>query len=71
MGHPSAAPVHGRILQADLTEPGHAALRSCHRAVDAVEEQMLARLSPADRQQLAAALRACIEALPQSRQPAP
>ena len=64
-------PVHGRILQADLTQQGHAALRSCHQAVDAIEEQMLARLSPAHRQQLTAALGACIEALPQSRQPAP
>ena len=64
-------PVHGRILQADLTHEGHAALRSCHQAVDAIEEQMLATLSPARRQQLTAALRTCIEALPQSRQPAP
>lgn len=40
-------------------------------AVDAIEEQMLATLSPARRQQLTAALRTCIEALPQSRQPAP
>jgi len=64
-------PVHGRILQADLTHEGHAALRSCHQDVDAIEEQMLATLSPARRQQLTAALRTCIEALPQSRQPAP
>lgn len=63
-------PVHGRILQADLTQQGHTALRSCHQAVDAIEEQMLAKLSPAHRQQLTAALRACIEALSQSRQPA-
>ncbi len=64
-------PVHGRILQADLTQQGHAALRSCHQAVDAIEQQMLAELSPAHRQQLTAALRACIEALSQSRQRAP
>jgi len=64
-------PVHGRILQADLTQQGHAALRSCHQAVDAIEEQMLAELSPARRQQLTAALSACIEALSQSRQRAP
>jgi DNA-binding MarR family transcriptional regulator len=64
-------PVHGRILQADLTQEGHAALRSCHQAVNDIEEQMLAGLSPAHRRQLTAALRACIEALSQSRQPAP
>jgi DNA-binding MarR family transcriptional regulator len=58
-------PDHGRILQADLTQQGRAALRSCHQAVDAIEEQMLARLSPAHRHQLAAALSACIEALTQ------
>jgi DNA-binding MarR family transcriptional regulator len=58
-------PVHGRILQADLTYQGQAALRSCHQAIDAIEEQMLAGLSPAQRQQLATALRACIGALSQ------
>jgi DNA-binding MarR family transcriptional regulator len=58
-------PVHGRILQADLTHQGHTALRCCHQAVDAIEEQMLAGLSPAHRQQLTAALRSCIEALSQ------
>jgi DNA-binding MarR family transcriptional regulator len=57
-------PGHGRILQASLTRDGQAALRACHGASSAVEEQMLARLSLADRQQLAAALRACIESLP-------
>ena len=56
-------PDHGRILQADLTQQGHAALRSCHQAVNVIEEQMLAELSPADRKQLSAALRTCIEAL--------
>jgi DNA-binding MarR family transcriptional regulator len=64
-------PDHGRILQADLTQQGHAALRSCHQAVNAIEEQMLAGLSPARRQQLTAARRTCIEALSQSSQRAP
>lgn len=58
-------PGHGRILQADLTRAGHAALRACHRAAGAVEEQMLAGISPGHRQQFAATLRACIEALSQ------
>lgn len=56
-------PGHGRILQASLTRDGRAALRACHEAASAVEEQMLATLSPAHRQELAAALHACIDAL--------
>lgn len=35
-------PGHGRILQADLTRDGRAALRACHRAADAIEDQMVA-----------------------------
>jgi DNA-binding MarR family transcriptional regulator len=58
-----AHPGHGRILQADLTHDGRQALRACHQAADAVEERMLAKLSPAARQQLATALRTCIEGL--------
>jgi DNA-binding MarR family transcriptional regulator len=58
-------PGHGRILQADLTPAGRQTLRACHQAVDAVEERMLAKLTPADRQQLAAALRTCIDGLSQ------
>ena len=56
-------PGHGRILQADLTRDGRAALRACHQAADAVEGQMIAGLSPDDLGQLKAALRACIDAL--------
>src|ERR1700744_4133962 len=56
-------PEHGRILQAELTGPGRQALGPCHQAVGAVEEQMLAGLSPAERRQLAAALRSCIAGL--------
>jgi DNA-binding MarR family transcriptional regulator len=58
-------PGHGRILQAGLTQEGQASLRACHRAAGAVEEQMLAALTPARRQQLTAELRSCIEALSQ------
>jgi DNA-binding MarR family transcriptional regulator len=60
-------PAHARILQADLTQAGRTVLRACHRAADAVQEQMLAALTPRDRQQFAATLTACIEAL--SHQP--
>jgi DNA-binding MarR family transcriptional regulator len=58
-------PGHARILQAELSESGRAALGACHRAADAVEERMLAPLAAGDREQFAAALRACIEALSQ------
>jgi DNA-binding MarR family transcriptional regulator len=63
--HPD--PAHARILQADLTPVGCTALQACRLAVDAVEEQMLAPLAPADIQQFTATLRACIEALSQDR----
>jgi DNA-binding MarR family transcriptional regulator len=56
-------PGHGRIRQASLTRNGHAALGACHAAAGAIEDQMLAPLSPAGRQQLASSLRACIDAL--------
>ena len=56
-------PDHGRILQASLTPSGRAALAACHQAAGAIEEQMLTRLSPAQREQLTAALRACTDAL--------
>lgn len=49
-------PGHGRILQAGLTTDGRSTLRACHRAAGAVEERMLAGLTPAQRQQLSAAL---------------
>jgi len=56
-------PGHGRILQAALTQDGCTVLRACNQAADAIEQQMLTGLSPEDREQLAAALRACIQAL--------
>src|ERR1700740_2055486 len=56
-------PGHARIRQAHLTQTGRAVLRACHRATDAVEEQMLAPLTPGDREHFAATLRVCIEAL--------
>ena len=58
-------PGHARILQADLTPAGRTALGGCHRAVTAIEEQMLAPLAPGDVKRFAAALRACIRALSQ------
>ena len=56
-------PGHGRIRPADPTQDGRTALRAYHAAAGAIEEEMLAALSPEDRRQLAAALRACVDAL--------
>jgi DNA-binding MarR family transcriptional regulator len=56
-------PGHGRILQAELTADGREKLEACHGAADAVEDRMLAALSPAQREQLTTALRLCIESL--------
>ena len=53
-------PEHGRIRQAELTGDGRQALGGGQQAVDAVEERMLAGLSPAQRDQLVAGLRSCI-----------
>ena len=61
--HPD--PGHARILQADLTPAGRTALAACHRAVNAIEEQMLAPLAPGDIKQFTATLQACIQALAQ------
>jgi DNA-binding MarR family transcriptional regulator len=58
-------PAHARILQANLTPAGRTALRACHRAVNAIEEQMLAPLAPGDIEQFTATLQACIQALAQ------
>jgi DNA-binding MarR family transcriptional regulator len=56
-------PGHGRILQAELTANGRGTLAACHQVVDIVEDRMLAGLSPAERQRLAADLRSCIDGL--------
>jgi DNA-binding MarR family transcriptional regulator len=61
--HPD--PAHARILKADLTPAGRTARRACQLAVDAVEEQMLAPLSPGEIEQFTATLRACTRALSQ------
>lgn len=56
-------PDHGRVLQAHLTPEGNRVLRGCRRAVDDVEERMLAPLSADQRGQLVITLRRCLEAL--------
>ncbi len=58
-----AHPQHGRVLQAELTAGGRATLQEAADAVDAVEEQMLGKLSDPARSRLAEALSSCVEAL--------
>ena len=53
----------GRALPVSLTPAGHAALAEAQTLVDAVEQRMLAALSPAETGALAAALASCAEAL--------
>ena len=54
---------HGRVLETHLTPAGNRVLRGCRRAVDDVEERMLAPLSGEERGQLVVSLRTCLEAL--------
>jgi DNA-binding MarR family transcriptional regulator len=56
-------PRNRRILRTRLTERGSKILRSCEEAVDVLESQMLAKLSPSAVDDLRAALERCIEAL--------
>jgi len=54
---------HNRILRARLTDAGQRAVTAARRAVAAVEERMLADLTPEDRAQLFDLLRRCADAL--------
>jgi DNA-binding MarR family transcriptional regulator len=62
-------PQHRRVLQAALTEAGRRTLRSAADAVNAVEEQMLHKLSDPARSRLASALSSCIDALTETSAP--
>ncbi|AYY12588.1 MarR family transcriptional regulator [Actinobacteria bacterium YIM 96077] len=59
---PEQAP-HGRALPTQLTPAGRDQLRAASTAVRAVEQQMLAPLSPADQRRLRDHLAACVAAL--------
>jgi len=61
-------PELGRVLQASLTPQGRKLLTECHRRVQQVESQMVADLTPAERQQLAGLLQRCADALRPPRQ---
>jgi DNA-binding MarR family transcriptional regulator len=58
-----AHPLHQRVLQAELTERGRRTLKSANESVNAVEEQMLRKLSSPARVKLASALSSCIDSL--------
>src|SRR3984957_4500809 len=56
-------PQHQRVLQAELPGAGRRTLKSAANAVNAVEEQMLHKLSDPVRSRLASALSSCIDSL--------
>jgi DNA-binding MarR family transcriptional regulator len=62
----SPHPQHQRVLQAALTVAGRRTLTSAATAVDAIEEQMLRKLSSPARSRLASALSSCIDSLTES-----
>jgi DNA-binding MarR family transcriptional regulator len=59
----SPHPQHQRVLQTALTGAGRRTLTSAAAAVDAIEEQMLRKLSNPARSRLASALSSCIDSL--------
>jgi DNA-binding MarR family transcriptional regulator len=59
----SPHPQHQRVLQAALTGVGRRTLTSAATAVDAIEEQMLSKLSNPARSRLASSLSSCIDSL--------
>ena len=65
-------PQNQRVLQAALTGAGRRTLTSAATAVDAIEEQMLRKLSSPARSRLASALSSCIDSLTEPQlHPAP
>ncbi len=59
----AASPTHGRIIKTKLSEAGLARLKEAHRRVAALENEMLKGLDAAQRRELAALLRLCIESI--------
>lgn len=56
-------PVHGRIVQARLTQSGAELLTQAHERVTEVEDRMLSSLSESERREFLSALRRCTAAL--------
>jgi DNA-binding MarR family transcriptional regulator len=54
---------HGRVVQAVVSERGHAVLEACDRSVTHMENAMLADLDPGERERLREALLACVARL--------
>jgi DNA-binding MarR family transcriptional regulator len=54
---------HGRILRATLTDEGRRVLEACDAAVGAFEDELLAALSPDQREAFLDGLGACVRAL--------
>ncbi len=59
----TAHPVHGRILQLDLTPLGRKRLTLAHELIETVEERMVAGLAHEERQQFVEWLEQCSVAL--------
>jgi DNA-binding MarR family transcriptional regulator len=56
-------PQHQRVLQAELTKDGRRTLKSANNSVNALEDQMLSKLSDPARSRLASALSSCVDSL--------
>jgi DNA-binding MarR family transcriptional regulator len=56
-------PNHRRVYPASLTDEGRRVLATCDALVEQMEEEMLAGLDPAQREQLAKWLKGCVRAL--------
>jgi DNA-binding MarR family transcriptional regulator len=54
---------HGRVIRTELTTAGADVLAACDRAVDRLENEMLAELTAQDRERLLAGLKSCARAL--------
>jgi DNA-binding MarR family transcriptional regulator len=54
---------HGRVIRTALTTAGADALAACDRAVDRLENEMLADLTAQDRERLLDGLKSCVRAL--------
>jgi DNA-binding MarR family transcriptional regulator len=54
---------HRRILRVKLTAKGRRVLTACNRAVDALEQEMLAEVPPEERDALIAHLTSCVRRL--------
>jgi DNA-binding MarR family transcriptional regulator len=59
----TAHPIHGRILQLDLTPLGQTHLGQAHQLIETVEERMVAGLGQEEQQQFVRWLQRCSAAL--------